>query len=66
MNKDGIGDVPYHPVSLYSMIIEQNPSTLMLFRSFTVQLLDKAEKMIPGATPENLIDNKPLMKSLKL
>jgi len=66
LNKDGIGDVPYHPVSLYSMIIEQNPSTLMLFRSFTVQLLDKAEKMIPGATPENLIDNKPLMKSLKL
>ncbi|MGB3007288.1 MAG: nitrous oxide reductase family maturation protein NosD, partial [Chitinophagaceae bacterium] len=36
INKDGIGDVPYRPVSLYSMIIEQNPTTLMLFRSFTV------------------------------
>lgn len=66
LNKDGIGDIPYHPVSLYSMIIEQNPNTLMLFRSFTVQLLDKAEKMIPGATPENLVDKKPFMKSLKL
>lgn len=66
LNKDGTGDVPYHPVSMYSMIVEQNPYTLMLFRSFTVQLLDKAEKAIPGLTPENLADNKPIMKSLKL
>ncbi|MBM3415700.1 MAG: nitrous oxide reductase family maturation protein NosD [Bacteroidetes bacterium] len=66
ISKDGIGDVPYHPVSLYSMIVEENPYTLMLFRSFTMQLLDKAEKAIPGITPENLADNKPIMKPLKL
>ena len=66
INKDGIGDIPYHPVSMYSMIVEQNPYTLMLFRSFTVQLLDKAEKAIPSLTPENLLDKSPLMKSLKL
>ncbi|HEX7905157.1 MAG TPA: nitrous oxide reductase family maturation protein NosD [Chitinophagaceae bacterium] len=66
MNKDGIGDIPYHPVSLYSMIVEQNPTTLMLFRSFTVSLLDKAEKAIPGLTPENLIDDKPMMKFIQL
>jgi len=66
INKDGIGDIPYHPVSMYSMIIEQNPNALMLLRSFTVQLLDKAEKAIPSLTPENLFDNKPIMKSLKL
>lgn len=66
INKDGIGDVPYHPVSMYSMIVEQNPYALMLFRSFTVQLLDKAEKAIPSLTPENLVDKSPLMKSLKL
>lgn len=66
INKDGIGDVAHHPVSLYSMIVEQNPYTLMLFRSFTVQLLDKAEKAIPSLTPENLTDQKPLMKALKL
>ena len=66
INKDGIGDIPYRPVSLYSMIIEQNPTTLMLFRSFTVSLLDKAEKAIPGLTPENLFDDKPMMKFLKL
>lgn len=66
INKDGTGDVPYHPVSMYSMIIEENPFTLMLFRSFTVQLLDKAEKAIPSLTPENLVDEKPMMKANKL
>jgi nitrous oxidase accessory protein len=66
INKDGIGDVPYHPVSMYSLIVEENPHTLMLFRSFAVQLLDKAEKAIPGLTPEKLADNKPMMKSLNL
>jgi len=66
INKDGIGDVPYHPVSMYSMIVEENPNALMLLRSFTVQLLDKAEKAIPGITPENLVDDKPTMKSQKL
>ena len=66
INKDGIGDIAYHPVSMYSMIVEQNPFALMLFRSFTVQLLDKAERAIPSLTPENLIDKKPLMKSLSL
>jgi nitrous oxidase accessory protein len=62
MNKDGIGDIPYHPVSMYSMIIEENPTTLILYRSFMVTLLDKAEKAIPSLTPENLVDNKPMMK----
>jgi nitrous oxidase accessory protein len=66
MNKDGIGDVPYHPVSMYSMIVEQNPNSLMLMRSFMVSLLDKAEKAIPSLTPENLIDNKPMIKPNKL
>ncbi len=66
MNKDGVGDVPYHPVSMYSMIVEENPSALMLLRSFTVSLLDIAEKAIPVLTPENLIDDKPMIKPCKL
>jgi nitrous oxidase accessory protein len=66
INKDGTGDVPYHPVSMYSMIVEENPYALMLFRSFTVQLLDKAEKAIPSLTPENLVDEKPMIKPNKL
>ena len=65
-NKDGVGDVPYHPVSMYSMIVEQNPNSLILLRSFMVSLLDKAEKAIPSLTPEDLIDDKPMIKPNKL
>lgn len=66
LNKDKIGDVPYRPVSMYSMIIEQNPPAMMLFRSFMTALLDKTEKIIPTLTPENLKDDHPLMKPLPL
>jgi len=66
LNKDGIGDVPYHPVSMYSMIVEQNPTSLILLRSFMVSLLDKAEKAIPSLASENLVDDKPMIKSIKL
>jgi nitrous oxidase accessory protein len=62
MNKDGIGDIPYHPVSIYSMIVEQSPNSLMLLRSFVVSLLDRAEKAIPSLVPENLMDSKPMIK----
>jgi nitrous oxidase accessory protein len=65
LNKDGIGDIAYHPVSIYSMIIEQNPNAVILLRSFIVNLLDKAEKAIPSLTPENLVDKKPTMKPFK-
>lgn len=66
INRDGIGDVPYHPVSMYAMVVEQNPTSLILMRSFIVSLLDKAEKAIPSLTPENLVDDKPMIKANKL
>lgn len=62
LNKDKIGDVPYRPVSMYSMIVEQNPPAMILFRSFITTLLDKTEKVLPSITPENLKDQYPLMK----
>lgn len=66
INKDGIGDVPYHPLSLFAVLIENNPSAMLLFRSFMITLLDKSEKVLPSITPDNFIDNKPLMKPLPL
>jgi nitrous oxidase accessory protein len=66
LNKDGFGDVPYHPLSLFSVLTENNPSSMILFRSFMITLLDKSEKVLPSITPDNFIDNKPLMKSLPL
>jgi nitrous oxidase accessory protein len=62
LNRDKIGDVPYRPVSMYSMIVEKNPPAMLLFRSFFTSLLDKTEKIIPSLTPEMLKDNRPMMK----
>ncbi len=66
LNKDNIGDVPYHPLSLFSVIVEKNPPAMLLYRSIMVSLLDKSEKILPSLTPENFIDNKPLMHSIAL
>ncbi|MFZ6010014.1 MAG: nitrous oxide reductase family maturation protein NosD, partial [Bacteroidota bacterium] len=54
LNKDRIGDVPFHPVSMYSMVVEQMPAAVLLWRSFLVLLMDRAEKALPAITPENL------------
>lgn len=66
LNRDGCGDVPFRPVSLFSIIVEQLPPSLLLIRSFMVYLLDKAEKIIPSLTPEYLIDHKPVIKMIAI
>lgn len=65
LNKDGFADVPYHPLSLYAVLSEQNPSIMLLFKSFFVDLFEKIEKIVPSLTPENFVDDKPLMKPIK-
>lgn len=66
LDKDKVGDVPYRPVSLYSVIVERYPTAMILFRSFMVTLLDRTERLIPSLTPEDLKDDVPLMKPLQL
>lgn len=66
LNKDNTGDIPFRPVSLFSMVLEKIPPAMMLFRSFMVTILDKTEKVIPSITPENLKDDSPLMSALPL
>jgi nitrous oxidase accessory protein len=46
---------------MYSMIVEQMPTAVLLWRSFLVLLMDKAEKALPAITPENLKDDSPAM-----
>ena len=66
INKDGIGDVPYHPVRLFSLIIEKQPPAIILLRSLFIDILDVAERFIPILTPETLIDSSPRMHPLPL
>lgn len=66
LNRDKLGDVPFHPLSLYAVIVEKNPPAMLLYQSFMVNLLDKSEKVLPSLTPENFVDNKPAMIPYKL
>lgn len=66
LNRDGVGDVPFRPVSLYAVIVERMPFCIVLMRSFMVYMLDKAEKIMPSLTPEMLLDEKPLMREPQL
>lgn len=61
LDRDGIGDVPYRPVRLFSLMVERNEPALILLRSFLVDLLDAAEAVVPALTPETLRDTRPLM-----
>lgn len=62
LKRDGTGDVPYRPVSLYSVVVGRVPSAMLLMRSPIVHLLDQAEKAFPTMTPERVTDENPTMK----
>lgn len=62
LNKDGIGDVPYRPVKLYSYIVNRTPETIILLRSLFMDIIDFSEKVSPVFTPDNLMDPEPRMK----
>jgi nitrous oxidase accessory protein len=62
LNKDGIGDVPYRPVKLFSYIVNKTPETIILMRSLFIDIIDFSEKVSPVFTPDNLLDESPQMK----
>jgi len=59
LDRDGKGDVPFRPVTLYSLMIEKNEPTIILLNSFFIELLNAAERVLPAITPETLIDHEP-------
>ncbi len=64
LNKDGIGDVPYRPVKLFSYIVNRTPETIILLRSLFIDVIDFSEKISPVFTPDNLLDKNPLIKQV--
>ena len=64
LDKDGIGDVPYRPVKLFSYIVNQTPETIVLLRSLFIDILNFSEKVSPVFTPDNLVDATPQMKTI--
>lgn len=64
LDKDGIGDVPYRPVKLFSYIVNRTPEAIVLLRSLFIDIIDFSEKVSPVFTPDELKDKEPLMKPL--
>ncbi|MFV0541397.1 MAG: nitrous oxide reductase family maturation protein NosD, partial [Aestuariibaculum sp.] len=64
LNKDGIGDVPYRPVKLFSYIVNRTPEIIILLRSLFIDIIDFSEKVSPVFTPDNLLDNNPVTKKI--
>ena len=64
LDKDGVGDVPYRPVKLFSYIVNQTPEALVLLRSLFVDIINFSEKVSPVFTPDNLMDESPIMKRI--
>ncbi|MEP6990903.1 MAG: nitrous oxide reductase family maturation protein NosD [bacterium] len=64
LDRNGVGDVPFRPVRLFSMIVEHHAPALILLRSGFVELLDAAERVLPALTPATLADARPAMRRL--
>jgi nitrous oxidase accessory protein len=62
LDRDGFGDESFRPVSLYSLLVESEPSSLILVRSLLVDVLNLAERIVPTLTPESLVDASPRMR----
>lgn len=65
LDKNGIGDVPFRPVKLFSYIANKTPETIVLLRSLFIDIINFSEKVSPVFTPDNLLDNNPLMQENK-
>lgn len=64
LDKNGVGDVPYRPVKLFSYIVHKTPEAIVLLRSLFVDIINFSEKVSPVFTPDNLLDNNPLMQRI--
>ncbi len=64
LDRDGIGDVAFRPVKLFSFVVNKTPETIILMRSLFVDLINFSEKVSPIFTPDALKDIRPLMKPI--
>ncbi len=65
LDHDGIGDIPYRPIKLFSHVVSLVPTSIVLLRSLFIDLINFAETVTPIFTPETLTDDKPLIRKIK-
>ncbi len=64
LNRDGVGDVPYRPVKLFSYIVENNPAASVLLKSFFIEILNIVEETLPAVISVSIEDPEPLMRKV--
>lgn len=62
LDRDGTGDVPHRPVSLFAYLAGRIDASVILMRSNVITLMDWIERVLPAVTPVDLLDEEPLMK----
>lgn len=62
LDRDGVGDVPFRPVRLFGLVVEQHPAAVILLNSLLVDLLDTAERVAPILTPPEPADSAPRLR----
>lgn len=62
LDRDGIGDVPHRPMSLFSHMTTRWEESILLMRSSFIEALNFVESVSPTLTPSDLEDPSPLMK----
>jgi nitrous oxidase accessory protein len=62
LDADGIGDVPYHPVSAFAFLSKQYPDLAIFGESPAANALTLAERTIPSLRPSEAVDRFPLAR----
>jgi nitrous oxidase accessory protein len=65
LNHDRIGDVPYYPVQLSSMLMGHYPASVLLIDSFFFRFIDELEEAMPVLTPTGVKDQQPSMVQVR-
>lgn len=62
LDRDGVGDVPHRPLSVFAQLVDRVPAALLLLRSPLAHFLDRAERVFPTLTPDRVADPCPRMR----
>jgi nitrous oxidase accessory protein len=62
LDRNGLGDIPHRPVTMYSYLVGKVDVSILLLRSLFIDILNFAEKVTPLFVPKSLVDPEPLMK----
>ncbi len=61
LDANGVGDIPYSPVSAFAFVSKQYPDLAILAKSPAVAAITVAERVFPALRPSEIVDRFPLI-----